>query len=464
MSPRLAVVGLLAVASSIVAAPVEATGFEACLATRGEQVIASVDADRHMVPASVAKLVVTAAALHHLGPDFRTTTALASAVRPHEGVLTGDLVLVAGGDPSWSSRFYPDDPRQPLRQLADQLVAAGVRHVDGDLVLDLSPFPGRPFPTSRAIGELAYGWAAPTSGVAVDENRLALDIAPGSRVGAPARASWADGSRLGHPPRIDNRMVTAPRERHERGTVDVLPSWHASTLHLRGEYPISEPSYRMDVAVPDPVHHAGRALVAMLDARGITITGDIVPRTTPIEAPIRLAVLRSPPLAELLPPISSDSRNWHAEMLLRVVAREVTGAGRSDDGLDALIDFLESTVGITAGDVHLDDASGISPYSLITPRAIVRLLRFVLDQPWRDAYVDALARPGVGSLTGWPALPPTLRAKTGTGRHTLALAGVVLDRADDPLVFACASNHRVDARPAQRRELAARVRGWTSGR
>ena len=90
------------------------------LAVRGEEVLAASSADRLLTPASVQKLVTVAAALHHLGPEFRIETEVRGGPVA-DGLLDGDLVLVGNADPSWSERFYEEDPSTPLRQLAVKL-------------------------------------------------------------------------------------------------------------------------------------------------------------------------------------------------------------------------------------------------------------------------------------------------------------------------------------------------------
>ncbi len=98
-----------------------------------------------MVPASNQKLFVAAAALDRLGPEHRFVTEVRAA-SPVDGVVTGDLYLVGGGDPLLASADVPDPRRYPafattsMDALADAVVAAGVRVVEGDVVGDGSRY------------------------------------------------------------------------------------------------------------------------------------------------------------------------------------------------------------------------------------------------------------------------------------------------------------------------------------
>jgi serine-type D-Ala-D-Ala carboxypeptidase/endopeptidase (penicillin-binding protein 4) len=98
-----------------------------------------------MVPASNQKLLVAAAVLDRLGVDHRFVTEIRAAA-PVDGVITGDLHLVGGGDPLLASADVPDPRRYPafattsMDALADAVVAAGVRVVDGDVIGDGSRY------------------------------------------------------------------------------------------------------------------------------------------------------------------------------------------------------------------------------------------------------------------------------------------------------------------------------------
>lgn len=426
-------------------------GVEARFAVRGDRILVDEQADVLMTPASVTKLVLATTLLHHLGPEHRLRTRLWGGSRPVEGVLAGDLVVQPAGDPSWS---WPDSEASPVEitRLARRLREAGIRRVAGDLVVDSARFPGRSLPPSRALSEAPFAYGAPTSGLAIGGNSVTVEIAPGARAGEPGKVRLLEPARG---LRVESQIRTVGPERHEKGTVDFFPVWGTSRILARGEYPVSEPAYRIELSVPDPDLRAARALHEALRNAGVEIEGEArlgegLPPTA-----VELAFLDSPPVAEMLRSVLTDSDNWTAEMLLRALAAELRGEGRSDTGLEIERRFLEEIVGLPAGSFELDDASGLSPYNLLTPRATVELLRFGWHQVWRESLRAALASPGRGTLAIWGALPE-LRAKTGTLRHTVALAGWIPPARPEgePVFFAGFLNHR----PGDRGDLRAELR------
>jgi D-alanyl-D-alanine carboxypeptidase/D-alanyl-D-alanine-endopeptidase (penicillin-binding protein 4) len=83
-------------------------------------------------PASVMKLFTTYAGLSLLGPDHVWRNRVYADGPVRDGVLQGNLVVRGSGDPKLVL--------ERLQDLLGQVVAAGVREVRGDIVLDRSVF------------------------------------------------------------------------------------------------------------------------------------------------------------------------------------------------------------------------------------------------------------------------------------------------------------------------------------
>jgi D-alanyl-D-alanine carboxypeptidase/D-alanyl-D-alanine-endopeptidase (penicillin-binding protein 4) len=225
------------------------------------------NAARRFIPASNQKLLTVAAALHHLGPDFRWETALWSDAPVVDGSLQGDLVLVGTGDPTLSERWWPS-ARSALDALADSLRAAGVRRVDGDLVVDVSAWERSGVPGPWEVGDLPFPWGAAAGAFAVAEGEISLLVRGGARVGDPARleAWWPGGARGFLRPRLHTAppdSTTRVRGRHlpGEGILAVegwVPAGRADTVHL---------------AAREPVRVAAGLLRTALEGAGIRIAG-----------------------------------------------------------------------------------------------------------------------------------------------------------------------------------------------
>ncbi|HXF96193.1 MAG TPA: D-alanyl-D-alanine carboxypeptidase/D-alanyl-D-alanine-endopeptidase, partial [Gemmatimonadales bacterium] len=226
--------------------------------------------------------------------------------------------------------------------------------------------------------------------------------------------------------------------------------WAEGTAAL-GRKPWSE-----SFAVPDPNLYAARALMAALAARGIAVEGGATGTTDSLA--YRAARLAGPlvdrrgrPLGDLIFPVLNTSQNTFAEYLLKILGRELGGVGSWEAGLEIERRFLVDSVGIDSTAFALDDGSGLSAGNLVTPRALVRLLRYLDRHPRREVFLRGLPRAGQpGSLlrrfVGTP-VEGRVVAKTGSIYRVNSLAGYVERPDGRRLVFAIAvNNHTVPGR------------------
>ena len=76
------------------------------------------------------------------------------------------------------------------------------------------------------------------------------------------------------------------------------------------------------------------------------------------------------------------------------MGREKLGVGSTSAGLKVERDFLR-TAGVADGDVILSDGSGLSRDDLVTPRAVVALLRYAQTRSWGRDFFSTLPVAGV---------------------------------------------------------------------
>lgn len=419
------------------------------------------NAERLFVPASNMKLFTSALALTRLGTDYRLSTQIASDVPiDAEGKLSGDLELIGGGDPSLSGREYPYRNHAPagavysfapIEELVDQLVARGLKRIDGDIVGDDTHYVWDPQPGPWSSDSASREYGAPVSALILHDNTFLLTLHPAEHVGQLARIALT-------PPfedfAIDNHVTTP-----ERGTprVRFYRSASGRELHLWGTIPKTDPGTVLELAIGDPALYAAEVLRDALARRGISVRGDAVARHRfPDEAneataapAIILAEHRSPPLVELLQVVDKVSQNLHAEVLLRETGLAVEHTGSSDAGLAAMDEFL-ATLGIARTEYQFTDGSGLSPKTLVSPAAIVKLLAHMYASPHRDEWISLLPIGGEdGTLEhrfAGHAEANAIHAKTGTLDHVKALSGYA-DTAEGRVAFSLLVNHFEEPSP-----------------
>jgi serine-type D-Ala-D-Ala carboxypeptidase/endopeptidase (penicillin-binding protein 4) len=425
------------------------------------------NADRFFTPASNAKIFTTSLALATLGPNFRFRTTLESSGKlAADGHLAGDVTLIGRGDPDLSNRKFPyagkverDGPVEKiLAEMADEAVAAGLKEIDGDIVADDSYYPYDPYPPGWSIGDIFFTFGAPIGAIAFNDNCIAVSVLPGVKVGDPATVNIEPAAAADSFARNINTVdVSAKPE------IGVVRQPGPSFMLLQGAIPLAHAAIKLDLAMPDPAGTAGLALKQIFESRGVLVTGSVrVRHARPPEiypdAPVVLGPLAasadpntivlaehfSLPLIESVQLTNKVSQNLHAELLLRAVAHEKKGFGVTDAGLWVEQDFLKS-VGIADGDVVLSDGSGLARDDLVTPRAVVQLLRFDDHQTWGADFVTSFPIAGVdGTLETrmqGTAAAGRIMAKTGGLDHVRALSGFTTTASGERLIFSIFGNN-----------------------
>lgn len=397
------------------------------------------NADRFSVPASNTKLVVTAAAAVLLPPDFRVKTSLYVNGRVEGGVLHGDLILYGRGDPTWSARCFAVDTLAPgvcdsaftaTDALADSLRARGLRRVTGKLVGDGSYFEPTLIHYGWNAWDLTWWYAAPVSGLGFHDNSVDFHIAPGPTMDAPPAITWAPDVGL---ITFENRARTAAGDSSSTISDNFFRSgW---SIRAEGTVALGKTPWVESVALPDPNLYAARALAASLARKGIAVEGGAASTTDSLEyRAVRccgpaLVDFSGRPLPDIIFPILNSSQNWFAEMLLKVLGRELAGEGSWKAGLDVERRFLIDSVRIDSTAFALEDGSGLAAGNLVTPHAFAQLLAYMHRHPKGGPFVAALPHAGQpGSLlrrfVGSP-LEGRVIAKTGSIDRVNSLSGYI---------------------------------------
>jgi len=449
-------------------------GIEVASLATGETLFAQ-NADKLFTPASNTKLFTTAAALALIGPDYKfRTTVETTGTLDRYGRLNGDLVLVGRGDPNLSGRELPydlrtqrnDDPIQALETLADALVKKGVKYVDGDIVADDSYFAFERYGEGWSQDDLLWADGAPVSALTINDNVVFVSILPADRPGEKAFVSVKPFTDYY---RIDNRIVTTPAGTGRKFFVNREPG--STVLTLWGNLPLDDPGATEALAIDDPAQFAADLFRQLLEKRGIVIYGhertrhtelatlstftavaiapsrggsDASPRPFKTDQPIALASYESKPLVEDVQVVNKVSQNLHAEILLRLLGRERGTTGTVEGGLEVLRQFL-TQAGIASDQYVFYDGSGLSRQNLVTPHAIVQLLKYSSAQSWGAVYKSSFPVAGVdGSLSERltaPRLAKRVVAKTGSLGGVKTLSGFATTDTGQAVVFSILSNN-----------------------
>jgi D-alanyl-D-alanine carboxypeptidase/D-alanyl-D-alanine-endopeptidase (penicillin-binding protein 4) len=436
------------------------------------QTIFEQNANKFVRPASNMKLYTVATALDRLTPDFHFVTSVYAKEKVDDGKIKGDLIVYGRGDPSLAARFNNGDYFKGIDNLADRIVAAGVKRIKGDLVGDESYFNGAPVGSGWEWDDLTWSYGAPVSALTINDNAIDLNIKPGDRAGAPV--SIVTGPPSASFITIVNRATTSARG--SRNDLRIYRGLGANSLEISGTLPMGDAGFVGGVAIPDPPLAFVSMLRDALIKRGVKIDGRVRTVTarssesvvterqtsSPLQAGVvEIASLQSPPFISIAAQTLKPSQNQYTELILRTLgktqppAADPNARSRDDEeaGLEAVKAFLRQA-GVGDSDVALNDGSGLSRNDLISANTTVQLLTFMSRHKYFAQFRDALPIAGVDGtlrtrMRGTPA-EGNVRAKTGSLSSVASLSGYVTTAAGEHLVFSMMLNNYPDAAAVRR--------------
>lgn len=408
--------------------------------------IVSIDPDGRYIPASNTKMFTTAAAFANLAVDAPDASGGAAVRLERAARGASDVVLIGNGDARLSSA--PDCVSDCLAALADAVAAK--THKVRDVIGDDTRFPDQRWSPGMSWNNIPTRSGTATSALTLDDNEAALVVTPGAVGAAPTLAGLTYYS-------VDNRAVTGAAGGVTALDFDREPN--GFMLRLTGTIGAGASPETLALGIDDPARYAAWRLKALLEARGVKVTGMVKVRHRALSAaddPLKrgaaayarapelpvLARLTPPPLAADLTLINKDSQNLHAELMLRRLGA-LSGSGSIADG-QVLVGAMLARAGVPRAAYDFSDGSGMSSYNRVAPRGVVTLLRWIGLQPWGAAWTATLPVGGVdGSLarrfTG-TALAGRIYAKTGTLNASSALAGYMIGKSGRRITFASYAN------------------------
>ena len=438
------------------------------------KILYSLNPDKLFVPGSVTKLVTEGATMDLLGPDYRFHTSVYRTGQiDANGVLNGDLVLVASGDPNISNRIrgkdqlvfenedhaygqilhaklVSGDPLQVLRDLAKEVAAKGVKKISGRVLVDVTLFPE----TTREAGS-----GVVISPMSLNDNVIDVTVTPGASSGSPALLQASPDTRYAT---FKSEVQTgATGSTAEIQFVPVKAADGSLAVKVVGTIPMGSAPRPFPFSVPQPSKFAEVAFAEVLRDAGVEISdsssanNDWKTLATSYTDANKLAEHVSPPLSEDVKVTLKVSQNLHAAMkpylLGALLAKEHTSS--IEAGFKQELAFLER-MNLDAGAAVQSDGAGGASY--FTPDFMVKFLVMMSKQKYSRLFYDSLpilGRDGSLADTGrdWPAAGK-LRAKTGTHiggdllneRYVVngkGLAGYLETKNGKQIVFAVFVNH-----------------------
>ncbi|MGE6475735.1 D-alanyl-D-alanine carboxypeptidase/D-alanyl-D-alanine-endopeptidase [Psychrobacter sp. NPDC078631] len=415
-------------------------------------------------PASTMKLVPSFIALDTLGADFVWHTRVY-----HTGIvignrLHGDLIIQGSGDPKMT--------HERLKQLLYKVQASGIRHIDGDIIIDSTVFKNVSKDPAAFDNSPLRPYNASPDGFLVNFSTIGIKTYPQDN----GQASVTYKPRLADyqlPATINTRAASCGQ-----ASYSLAPQWQNTQLMLNTSLPESCGEHVFYVAYPNAKEFAAHVIAAKWQALGNTLSGQVISQETPYDvtkttkrahgltaiamSPLPMVSYPSLNLTEQIHDINHFSNNVMAEQvalsigaydkerLTQAVPSSTTATSPSSHeastsnemdnkvaavkangkkavslyqfGKPATTDYPAALqtinqwwqTNLSTPPPHLTNGSGLCRECTITAANLSELLTYAYSRPNFDAYVDSLGVAGVSGTIA--AHSDRLPESVATGR------------------------------------------------
>ncbi len=394
-----------------------------------EREIYSLNRSSLLMPASVNKLFVTAAAYRQLGINYRFQTSVYGDSIDSQGIIKQDLYLKGFGD----SELRTAD----LEALAYRLRSLGLKQVNGDLIADAGHFDTTSFGFGWMWDEGPYAYNAPISALSLNRNTFEIGLRPGVRAGRKPRAEINPRTAY---LTMDNKAITIKAGNKARIKVDRSFTGDGDLVSITGTMALDEGLNYLTRTVTNPSLYCGTVLKEALARNGIKVLGTVKSDTVPSGKP-ELTWHLSPPLYQLIRNMNKESDNFTAEMIFRHLSADDSSQSNK------LADMLKN-MGFGQESFRVVDGSGLSRYNLCSPEQLVRVLSDVYNDPaLRPELLVSLPIAGTDGTLSQRLVEDEyrgkIRAKTGTLTGVSSLAGFVFAPQNKTYCFAIMFNNYI---------------------
>ncbi|CAM4201388.1 D-alanyl-D-alanine carboxypeptidase/D-alanyl-D-alanine-endopeptidase [Psychrobacter arenosus] len=397
--------------------------------------------DTARTPASTMKLIPTFIALDQLGSDFAWVNRVYySGMRIGE-TLYGDIIIQGSGDPKLT--------KERLEQLLARVQQAGIRHIQGNIIVDTSVFHNVSKDPAAFDNDPLRPYNASPDGFLVNFSTLEIhsfpdDMGSANLQYAPRLADYT------LPPAITTRPGACSSPRYS-----LSPQWRPNGLDFASAMPTNCGERTFYVAYPDAKDFAKRAVKQMWGQLGNTLSGDVISQESPVNrkgvSVLPLLSYPSASLRDIVHDINHHSNNVMTEQVTLTLPlfaqnkqKTVTTAneqlGHSLYYQQPKSDYPAALMTIeqwwrshlTTPPPVMTNGSGLCRTCTVTAANLAELLQYAYTHPEFAAYVDSLGIAGIsGTIEAHKERLPNSHAigrawiKTGTLNNVTSMAGYV---------------------------------------
>ena len=337
-----------------------------------------------MMPASNMKIIISAAALKYLGPDYEYKTKI--------GFCDNTLVVLGGGDPLLGDKKTDEKYGRETGWIFDDIATAlkqrGIKSID-DIIVDTSIFDDERVHINWPVEQLNRNYACEVSGLNFNGN--CIDVTTKNSGG---KVSVYVSPKTDYV-KITNKLRAISSGRGAVGAY--RQPGKPNHLIVKGKCRNQQGPFA--VAIERPAVFFGFLLYENLLRAGINVNGQLIENIMSKDCKFKLLLEHRTSIIDCLKRCNSDSFGLSAESLLKTIAAHVNSDNKDGSwkaGRKVLDKYLTG-LGIDRQEFYIDDGSGLSKQNRLSANAITEVLFSVYKSKLWGLYKESLA---IGGATG----------------------------------------------------------------
>ncbi len=345
------------------------------------QTVYSYNAKTAMVPASNMKIIVSAAALKYLGPNYEYKTKV--------GLCGDTLVVIGSGDPLLGDKVTDDKYGRKagwiFEDIAAKLQQAG-RTTIKDIIVDTTVFDNERVHPSWPKKELNRWYASEISGLNFNDNCIEMSV---KNTGGEAAISIEPKTNYIE---IVNEVVPIQSGKSAAGA---YRNQQPNKIIVKGK--CKQEVGPFDVAIEQPAAFFGCLLSENLSSAGIKMEGRLLEKPVDGDCNFKVLTEYTTPITDCLARCNKNSLQLAAEAIVKTIAANAMPDVKNGGWVKGqeLISRYLLELGIKEEEFNIDDGSGLSRQNKLSANAITTVLLDVYRGGNWQIYKNSLAVGGV---------------------------------------------------------------------
>lgn len=326
----------------------------------------------HFVPASSLKVIPCLLAIQDKGPDYTYKTDIGYIGTVSHGILDGNLVIEASGDPTLGSPFFDQSPDNVLQSITEAIKGQGITAVEGQVIVKI---PGKykdPIASTWQWDDLTNYYAAGDWGLNINANEYDIQFSVSGSVGSKATIDHIS-------PRIAYLKASSEVVIGKSGSGDqsyIYGDPYGVERTVKGSLPQGN-SYTIRGAIPDPPRYFSEELIKHLQESNVVVENKRIDKDTAINYILRI---QSPPLKEIIKYGLAKSDNLIAEAAANLLQENDNKDKTKERLINLGIKDAEGSI--------IKDGCGLSARNLVSPTLLTDFLYKIEQKGNKSQFVS----------------------------------------------------------------------------